>query len=221
MSTATQLLPLTTDEILATTRSVRKRLDLDRPVEREVIEECLTLAQQAPTPSNMQNWQFLVVTDPETRAGLARLYHQGFEIYRDHPLAATNLPFEDPERMATQQRVMDSITYLAENIADVPVYVIPCITPRTDGQPAYVHSALWGSIAPAAWSFMLAARCRGLGTCWTCFHLMFEEEAAEILGIPHAEVMQAALIPVAYTQGTEFSPAPRDPLSSIVRWDHW
>ena len=113
MTTTTPVLPLTVDQVLATTRSVRRRLDLSRPVERAVIEECLALAQQAPTPSNMQNWQFLVVTDPATRLALADLYRRGFEIYKTLPVAATNLPFDDPARQATQQRVMDSIAYLA------------------------------------------------------------------------------------------------------------
>ena len=167
MLSSTERLSLTAEEVLETTRSVRKRLDLTRSVEREVIEECLALAQQAPTPSNMQNWQFLVVTDPNTRAALADIFRRGYEVYRNHPLAATNLPFDDPERKAIQQRVMDSVAHLANHIQDVPVHVIPCITPRTDGQPAFVHSGLWGSIAPAAWSFMLAARARGLATCWT------------------------------------------------------
>lgn len=221
MAPDSALVPLTPDQVLATTRSVRKRLDLTRPVERSVIEECLGLAQQAPTPSNMQNWQFLVVTDATTRASLADLYRRGFAVYKDHPLAATNLPFTDPTRRAIQARIMDSIAYLAEHIHQVPVYVVPCITPRTDGQPAYIHSALWGGIGPAAWSFMLAARARGLGTVWTCFHLMFEEEAAALLGIPYTEVMQAALIPVAYTRGTHFGAAPRDPLATMVRWDKW
>jgi nitroreductase len=221
MATATPILPLTPDEVLATTRSVRKRLDLTRPVERAVLEECLALAQQAPTPSNMQNWQFLVVTDPATRAGLGELYRRGFELYKTLPLAATNLPFEDPARRAIQRRVMDSITYLAEHLHEVPVHVIGCITPRPEDQPAYLRSALWGSIAPAAWSFMLAARARGLGTCWTCFHLVAEEEAAEVLGIPYREVLQATLMPVAYTKGTAFKPAPRDPLPEMVRWERW
>ncbi len=221
MTTTTPILPLTPDEVLATTRSVRRRLDLSRPVERAVIEECLSVAQQAPTPSNMQNWQFLVVTDPGTRAALADLYRRGFEIYKTLPVAATNLPFDDPTRKAIQVRVMDSIASLAEHIHEVPVLVIACISPRTDDQPPVMHSALWGSIAPAAWSFMLAARARGLGTCWTSFHLMFEEEAAALLGIPYAEVMQATLIPVAYTTGTDFKPAPRDPLATMVRWERW
>ena len=212
---------LTADQVLTTTRSVRKRLDLARPVERDVIEDCLRVAQQAPTPSNMQNWRFVVVTEPSTRAALGRLWRRGFEIYRDSPLAATALPFDDPARVATQSRVMSSIAYLAEHIDEVPVHVVPCISPRSDGQPQWIQNALWGSIAQAAWSFMLAARARGLGTVWSCFHLMFEQEAAELLGIPYADVMQAALIPAAYTRGGGFRPAPREPLDTMLRWEHW
>jgi nitroreductase len=99
--------------------------------------------------------------------------------------------------------------------------VIPCISPRTDGKPAAAQAGTWGSIIPAAWSFMLAARSRGLGTVWTTFHLAHEREAAELLGIPYEEVMQVALIPVAYTKGTDFNPAPRRPLGTMVRWDGW
>ena len=208
-----KLLPLTLDELLITTRSVRKRLDLTRPVEREVIEECLALALQAPTPSNMQNWHFVVVTDPDKRAALAELYRKGREIYLTLPFATPNLVFEDPHRNATQARVEASAQYLNAHLEQVPVHVIPCITGRTDGQapaeqvalwgkipPIVQQCAQWGSIAPAAWSFMLAARARGLGTCWTGLHLFFEEEAAKLLGIPYAEVMQACLIPLASTR---------------------
>lgn len=213
--------PLTADQVLTTTRSVRKRLDLTRPVEREVLEDCLRIAQQAPTPSNMQNWRFVVVTDPRTRAALGDLWRRGFAIYKDLPLAATKLPFDDPARVAAQARVMSSIAYLAEHIHEVPVQVVPCISPRSDGQPHWIQQALWSTISQAGWSFILAARTRGLGTVWSCFHLMFEEEAAELLGIPYAEVMQAALIPVAYTSGAGFKPAPREPLTTMVRWEHW
>jgi nitroreductase len=229
-----KLLPLTLDELLTTTRSVRRRLDLTRPVEREVIEECLALALQAPTPSNMQNWHFMIVTDPSKRAVLADLYRKGREIYLTLPIAVPNLVFEDPQRNATQARVEASAQYLNAHLEQVPVHVIPCITGRTDGRstteqaamwgqlPALVQqSAQWGSIAPAAWSFMLAARARGLGTCWTSLHLFFEEEAAKLLGIPYAEVMQACLIPLAYTRGTEFKPGRRDPLNTVVHWESW
>jgi nitroreductase len=205
---------LTTDELLTTTRAVRKRLDLTRPVEREVLEECLQLAQQAPTGSYAQDWHFVVVTDPELRAGLADLWRRGGEKY----LAGIGDPEEIPGMMG---RVVGGVFHLRDHLHEVPVHVIPCIQGRTDGKSVFAQASRWGSIMPAAWSFMLAARCRGLGTVWTTFHLPHEQEAAELLGIPYEEVMQAALIPVAYTLGTEFKPAKRAPLETMVHWDHW
>jgi nitroreductase len=209
---------LTADEVLTTTRSVRKRLDFTRPVEREVLEECLRIAQQAPTGSNRQGWHFVIVTDAEKRRALSDLYRRGWERYRQ---MAGGPAYTDAARAATQERVRDSADYLVEHFHEVPVHVIPCIMGRTDGQPGNVQSAVFGSILPAAWSFMLAARARGLGTCWTTFHLLHEREAADILGIPYDRVMQTALIPVAYTRGTDFKPAPRDPLASVVHWETW
>ena len=214
-------LPLTPDQLLSTTRAVRKRLDLGRPVEREVLEECLGLAQQAPTGSNRQHWQFLVITDPDKRAGLAEIYRRGAEIYRTSPTSARNQVHEDPNRQAAYDRVRSSADYLVEHLHEVPVHVIPCITGRPDSLPVVGQGALWGSILPAVWSFMLAARSRGLGTCWTTFHLYYEAEAAQLLGIPFVEVTQAALIPVAYTLGTDFKPARREPLETFVRWESW
>jgi nitroreductase len=212
------LLPLSPDELLSTTRSVRKRLDLNRPVEREVIEECLRLAQQAPTSSNSQGWHFIVVTDPAKRKALADLYVKGWSSYRtSRPTAATVAP----ERAATQARVVSSSDYLAEHLHEVPVMVIPCVSGRTDGLPGNQQASRWGSIIQAGWSFMLAARARGLGTVWTTLHLPYEREAAEVLGIPYDQVMQAALIPLAYTRGTDFKPAPRASLDSIVHWESW
>jgi nitroreductase len=215
------LLPLTLDELLTTTRAVRKRLDLSRPVEREVILECLAIAQQAPTASNMQNWHFVVVTDPGKRAALAELYRQGWDLYVTMPSAAPNLHFAHPAHEAMQTRIMTTLPSFLEHFHKIPVYVIPCLAGRSEGQSAVIQSAVWGTIAPAAWSFMLAARARGLGTVWTCLHLFFEEEAAQVLGIPCAEVMQACLIPVAYTQGTRFKPAWREPLDTIIHWETW
>jgi nitroreductase len=215
------LLPLTLDELLTTTRAVRKRLDLSRPVEREVILECLAIAQQAPTASNMQNWHFVVVTDPGKRAALAKIYRKGWDLYLTMPNAAPNLHFANPAHDAMHTRIMATVPPFIEHFHDIPVYVIPCLSGRSDGQPAVIQSALWGTIAPAAWSFMLAARARGLGTVWTSLHLFFEEEAAQVLGIPYAEVMQACLIPVAYTQGTRFKPGWREPLDTMVHWETW
>jgi len=207
--------------LLTTTRAVRKRLDFARPVERAVLEECLAIAQHAPTGSNRQHWQFVVVTDSAKRAALADCYRRGWARYRDSPGYAGRAPQADAGRAATQARVADSATYLAEHLHEVPVLVVPCIRGRTDGATAAAQAGAWGSILPAVWSFMLAARARGLGTVWTTLHLPFEEEAARVLNIPYAEVMQAALIPVAYTKGARFKPGPREPLDTFVRWEEW
>ena len=172
------MLTLSPRELLTTTRAVRKRLDLTRPVERKVIEECITIAQQAPNASNMQNWHFVIVEDSNKKARLAELFRKGWETYVNRPNAAGNLKFDDPKRKATQLKIMSSAQYLVEHLKEVPIHVIPCVAARTDlGQAVAAQSAAWGSIGPAVWSFMLAARLVGLGTTWTSFHLLFEEEA--------------------------------------------
>jgi nitroreductase len=208
------VLELTPDELLSTTRAVRKRLDLERPVEREVLEQCLRLAQQAPTASYRQDWHFVVVTEAELRARLAELWRRGGERYLGRIEKAEEIP-------GTIGRVLGGVAHLLDHLHEVPVHVIPCIEGRTDGKRAFAQASRWGSIVPAAWSFMLAARSRGLGTVWTTFHLAHEEEAAALLGIPYDEVMQAALIPVAYTVGSDFKPARRAPLETMVHWDRW
>ena len=205
---------LTPDELLATTRSVRRRLDLSRPVERTVVEECLRLAQQAPTASYAQNWHFVVVTDPERRAALGELWRSVADPYLKQRAAAAAA---DP-RVA---RISEAVAHLAAHIHQVPVHVIPCVEGRTERAPVATQASRWASIIPAAWSFMLAARARGLGTVWTTFHLRREREAAELLGIPFDRVMQAALIPVAYTVGGDFRPAARKPLDTLVHFDRW
>jgi len=205
-------LDLTPDELLSTTRAVRKRLDLTRPVEREVLEECLQLAQQAPTAGYSQNWHFVVVTDPAKRAGLG-------ELWRD--IAYPYLRRGGGAREGQLLRISEAVVHLAEHIHEVPVHVVPCMAGRHEGKPNALVASRFGSIIPAAWSFMLAARARGLGTVWTTFHLMHEERAAEILGIPYDEVTQVALIPVAYTLGTDFKAGKRGPLETMVHWDAW
>lgn len=212
-------LDLTPDRLLATTRSVRKRLDFTRAVEPKVIRECLELALQAPTGGNRQGWQFVVVTDAAKRQALGDIYRRGWAVYKQE--SSKLRPPSDPARLRTQLRVLDSADYLAEHMHEAPVLLIPCIRGRTDGQPAIAQAGQWGSILPAVWSFMLAARMRGLGSSWTTVHLFFEQEAAQVLGIPYEKVMQTALIPVAYTNGTEFSPAPREPLETVLHWDEW
>lgn len=215
------MLSLTPDELLSTTRAVRRHLDLKRPVERRVLEECLALAQQAPTGSNRQGWHFVVVTDLARKRALAELYRQGHATYMTLPIAAGNLTYDDPARNALQQRISASAQHLTDHLHEVPVHVIPCVEGRLEGMPAIAAAAVYGSIFPAVWSFMLAARARGLGTCLTSLHLFHEEEAAKILGIPYAEVTQVALVPVAYTTRTTFRPGAREPLAKMVHWEGW
>jgi nitroreductase len=205
--------------LLTTTRAVRKRLDLTRPVKRKVIEECLAIAQQAPNGSNLQGWHFVIVTDADKRAALAELYRKGSRVYFAHP--PTPHGGVTPSNENATKRLRESARYLVEHLHEVPVHVIPCISGRTDGLPAVRQAPTWASIIPATWSFMLALRARGLGSAFTTFHLHYEEQAAKLLGIPFREVMQAGLVPVAYAKGTDFHPAPREPLSSMLHWNRW
>jgi nitroreductase len=215
------LLDLGPDELLSTTRSVRKRLDLSRPVEPEVVRECVELAAQAPTGSNAQGWHFLIVRDAAKRAALAEMYANAFNMFYGDPSARlAQLPPDDDDYARATARVIDSARYLADHMAEVPVHVIPCIEGRTDGGPVALQAGVWGSLYPAAWSFMLAARSRGLGTTLTTLHLIFEKQAAEVLGVPD-NVMQGALLPVAYTIGTDFKPGPRRDLDRIIHDDTW
>ncbi|MCC5950788.1 MAG: nitroreductase family protein [Acidimicrobiia bacterium] len=214
-------LELSADELLSTTRSVRKRLDLERPVPIELLRECIELAVQAPTGSNAQGWHWVVVTDAAKKAAIGDLYRTAFAAYRDSGMAEAVVGEVSGERARTQDRVLSSAEYLAEHMGEVPAMVIPCLSMRLDGLPSFATASLWGSLFPAAWSFMLAARERALGTCWTTLHLQHEQEVAELLGIPFDRVSQGLLIPVAYTVGTEFKPAPRVDLDDIVHVDSW
>ena len=217
-------LDLTPDQLLSTTRSVRKRLDFSRPVEPEVIRECLELALQAPTGGNRQSWQFVVVTDEAKRAALADVYRRGWELYlgiQAQQIQAAGGVKLSPERMQTLGRIRESSQYLADHMHEVPAMLVPCIRGRTDNAPVVEQSGPWGSILPAVWSFMLAARSRGLGSSWTTVHLFFEQDAANVLGIPYEKVMQTALVPLAYTKGTDFAPGPREPLDKVLHWDQW
>lgn len=215
-------LNLSADEVLSTTRAVRKRIDFDRPVEDEVLRECLELALQSPTGSNAQSWQWVVVTDAEKKRALGELYARAFEMYKGFDGNAANA-YKGPDttRIAQQGRVMDSAQYLADRMGEVPAMLIPCLPVRMDGAPNIMAASLYGSILPGVWSFMLAARERGLGTSWTTLHLLHEEEAARILDIPFAEVTQVALIAVGYTKGTDFKPARREPLDTVLHWNSW
>lgn len=216
--TAEEKLNLSTDELLTTTRSVRKRLDFDKPVSREVLLECLDIALQAPTGSNAQGWQFVFVTDPAKKKALADIYRSNATPYLDAP---------KPERgdIRDQQigSVMNSAKYLNENFEKAPVLMVPCLEGRPDGAPAGISASYWGSLLPAVWSFMLALRSRGLGSAWTTLHLVGEGEkqAAEVLGIPFEDYAQGGLFPIAYTIGTEFKKAKRLPAEQFTHWDSW
>ncbi|MCK9900902.1 nitroreductase [Parafrankia colletiae] len=212
------LLDLTPEELLTTTRSVRRRLDLDRPVEPELIEECLRIALQAPSGSNRQGWHWIVVTDPELRAGIAEYYRRSALAYLDD--ADRRNAGYTGDRAAIQGRVTDSARYLTENLHRVPVLVIPCLEGDVATVPPQAQAGFWGSLLPAVWNFMLAARLRGLGTAWTSLHLAYAGEVAALLGIPPG-YSQGALIPVAHTIGTDFRPAARDPLETILHRDRW
>jgi nitroreductase len=210
---------LSPDELLTTTRSVRKRLDLTRPVPLSLVRECLDVALQAPSGSNRQGWHFLVVTDADKRAAIGEYYRRSFADYAASGGAAGSLHADDPQRSAQQQRVGDSAAYLAERMGQVPVLVLPCL--EADAElPAVNQAGLWGSVLPAAWSYMLAARARGLGSAWTTLHLRYESEVAEVLGIPSG-VRQAALLPTAYYTGETFRPAKRQPLDDVLHVDGW
>jgi nitroreductase len=220
-------LNLSAEEVLSTTRAVRQRLDFDKPVTQKVIRECVALALQAPTGGNTQGWQFMVVFDADRRAALAELYRKGWALYKE----ANGSVFEMAKRIGPgarreqMVRVARSADYLADNLEKVPVLLIPCIPGRVEtmtGPAASIGLAsVYGSILPATWSYMLAARDRGLGTCWTTVHLMHEQAAAEILDIPYTEFTQCALIPTAYTIGKDFRPAARKSLDDVLHIDGW
>ena len=213
-------LNLTADELLTTTRSVRKRLDFDRPVERAVVEECLEIALQAPTGGNTQGWHWVVVADEASKQVIGEIYRTRFYAYREQP--APQYKAGD-SRAARLDKVIDSASYLADNFHRAPLMLIPCMWGRYDGLAGSDAAGAWGSLLPAMWSFMLALRERGLGSAWTTLHLINggERRTAELLGIPFDKVTQGGLLPIAYTIGTDFKPAKREPLEKILHWDRW
>jgi nitroreductase len=215
----TQIDLATVDHLLTTTRSVRKRLDLGRPVEPEIIERCLEIASQAPTGSNAQGWHFIVVTDEETRHRLAELYRRGAELLMQTFYADVAYPPDDP-RAAQFPRMVASALHLYEHLHEVPVLIIPCVDGRPEAAGSVWQATLYGSIFPAVWSLMLALRARGIGSCLTTDHLFFERDAAEILGVPDT-VTQVALLPVAYFTGADFKPARRLPAAELTYWNRW
>jgi nitroreductase len=221
----TKLLTLNPDELLTTTRAVRYRLDFDRPVEMSLIRECLEIALQAPSGSLRETWHFLIVTDRTKRRKIADLYRKGIAETRAQDVAERQANPTISAHEETLRRMRDSAYFLADNLERAPAYLIPCI----EGRPEAIAetgqwwqlSVLYGSIMPAFWSFMLAARARGLGTSWTCAHLIHEAEAADILSIDYGKITQCGLAPIAYSKGTDFKPGPRKPLDPILHIDRW
>ncbi len=209
----------TADRLLTTTRSVRKRLDFSKPVDPAVIARCIEIAMQAPTGSNAQGWQFVVVTDAAKRKAIADLYKKGFDLYAGNPDLRPTYA-EDDMRTRQLPRVVDSASYLAEHMHRAPVFVIPCIEGRVENAGTLAQASVYGSILPAAWSFMLALRARGLATAWTTLHIMFEQDVAKLLDIPE-HVTQTALFPVAHYTGGDFKPARRLPAAQLVHWNSW
>ncbi len=211
--------PTDIDDVLTTTRAVRKRLDLDRPVERDVVERCIDLALQAPNGSNQQLWRWIVVDDPAVRRKLVDIYAAAMTDYINRPRRSSA-----PSRASTQpspamQRMTESVMWLREHFHEVPVLVVPAVGGRTDTGTIFEQASRWASIIPAIWSFMLALRSRGLGSAWTTLHLHREREAADLLDIPYDRYMQAGLFPVAYTVGTDFKRASRLPAGKVIGWN--
>ncbi len=217
------VLDLTIDEVLTTTRAVRKRLDLNRPVERAVIEECLDLALQAPTGSNQQRWHWIVLDDPEVIGQAADIYQAAMVQY-SADIAAGREHYEGQTVRAEQ--MSESVAYLRDNMHRLPAMLIPVLADRfgvlrSDQAKTFHHASQWGSIIPSVWSFMLALRSRGMGSAWTTIHLHREQEMADLLGIPYDTHIQAGLFPIAYTIGTNFRPALRHPTAEVTAYNHW
>jgi nitroreductase len=213
---------LDVNTLLTTTRTVRRRLDLDRPVPRELVEECVEVALQAPCGGNRRAYRFVIVDDEDRRAAIGDIYRRGFEVYRAGPTVVTKAFEGDSGQTAVQERIYASVEHLAEHLHEVPVLVIPVMRGRCEERTAArTQSGFWGSVYPAIWSFMLAGRARGLGMALTTMHLEFERETADVLDIPFEEYTQVALLPVAYTVGDRFRPAVREPASTFVHWNGW
>ncbi|CAB4570546.1 unannotated protein [freshwater metagenome] len=219
------LLPLNPDELLSTTRAVRKRLDFDAPVPDELVRECVSLAMQSPSGSNNMTMQFVLVKDAAKRKAIGEVYRECFSIYQQMDGVYIRTIDKGDETMnRQQQRSADSADYLADHMGEAPVLVIPCnVGARSEatGGMGMMVSSVMGNILPAMWSFMLAARARGLGTAWTTVHLMQEQRVADILGIPFDTVQQVCLSPLAFTKGTDFKPAVRPAADTIIHWDTW
>lgn len=207
------------DYLLTSTPSARKSLDLDAPVDVEDIRECLRIGLQAANGSNAQSWRWLVITDPVVRTKIAELYRDAYLLRVGGQLVADLMPPGTPE-----SRVMSSTEWLVENLASVPLLVIPCYEsylPRIRGDESFYLATLYGSIFPPVWNFQLALHTRGYGTCITTLHLHHEDEIRKLLGIPQTYV-QGCLLPVGRLRaGRTFRAARRRPLEEVVACDRW
>lgn len=202
-----------TDGLLMTTKQVRKRLDFDRAVPRNELLECIEIAGRAPMGGNLQRNKWLIVDDPDLKAQVGELYLRNAKPYLEQSAKS-----QSDER---GERVFDSAMYLAERMGEVPAMVIPIRLDRLpEGTGVELTAGYYGSVLPGVWSFQLAARSRGLGSCWTTLHLGYEKETAELLGIPDT-VTQVALLPVAYYTGDSFKPAPRRSAEDITFFNSW
>jgi nitroreductase len=214
-------LDITIDELLTTTRTVRKRLDCDRPVERSVIEECVEIAMQAPSGGNSQGWQWVFVEEPALKQQLAVIYRKQFDAsYRVMPIGT----YDDAKAQAQAVRRRESATWLADNFERVPLIMVPCAPGKIEGANVGGQAGFWGSFLPAVWNFMLALRSRGLGSAWVTMNLARpngERETAEVLGIPYEGFTQAGMFPVGYTVGTDFKPIPTPPALERMHWNRW
>ena len=203
----------TTDKLLTTTRSVRQRLDLTRPVEPEIVERCLEIAVQAPAGGNVCRYHFMIVTDPAKKAAIADWYAQSFAQVYTAPILE--------ERRKTHARDVASWIYLVDHLRDVPMLIIPCLEGRPEDDISIARlGGFYGNILPAAWSLMLALRARGIGAAWTTLALRHEKEIAALLGMP-ANITPAALLPIAYITGGDLRPAKRVPARDRTHWDSW
>ena len=217
------MLELSPDELLTTTRSVRKRLDFERPVERALVETCLGIALQAPNGGNLNAWRWIAVDHPPLIAKMADIYNAGLDDYIAS-FGAAGYPGADA---VGAEAIASSTQHLRDNFHRCPAVVVPLLAGRTDGHGplpdmtnSFYQASQWGSILQAVWSFMLALRARGLGSTWTTGHLWREREMAELLGFPH-DHLQVGLFPVAYTLGTSFRPADRADSESRIFWNRW
>ena len=213
------------DEVLTTTRAVRRRLDLERPVPRTIVEHCIEIARQAPIAENAEVCRFVVVDDPDLRAGLAEVYRRATLDFVLEPMrrrAAERAERGEPPRTLPpqMQRVLASAFHLREHLHEVPVLVLAGSIDRPPRESLGAHaSGFYGSVYPTIWSLQLALRSRGLGSSLTCIHLHYAEDVARLLALPDT-FHQVALLPVAYTRGLDFKPAPR-PVERTVHWNGW